>query len=64
MAENDWQEIEKQKERLLESVIDDLTEGEFTILESTLQLEAENRHLHKPHGIKKRILETVERVIE
>ncbi len=63
MKDNDWQRIENQKTALLKSIVDDLSEAEFTILQDTLEMEQDNRHLKKPHGIKERILQTVERVV-
>ena len=61
--ESDWQQIERRKQHLLAEIWDQLTPDERLILESTLKIEAEHRHLLKPHGVKKSIQEMIERTI-
>lgn len=61
--DNDWSEIEARKKGLLAAVVDALTEEEYAILEATLKEESEYRHLLRPHGLKKRLQEMIERTV-
>lgn len=63
-ADSDWAQMEQRREKLFAEMIDQLSKKEYEVLEATLKEESENRHLIKPHGLKKRLQEMIERTVK
>jgi hypothetical protein len=62
-TESDWHQIDKRKQQLLAEIWEQLSPEERDILEATLKIEAEHRHLLRPHGLKKSIQDVIKGTI-
>ncbi len=61
---NSWDKVERGKKELFDRVISGLNDEEFELLRLVLELEAANRHLNKPHGMKDQVVAITERVFK